>query len=290
MPDPHEPTDDDDGVIIDGGPGRVYFRPPTDPARSAEHFEAVYDGVMGPWSSMGRRARRGEGPVEACRDDAWDHFASTVIIDWDTDGLPHARTGPWCEPLPAPTVHVVTAANPDGVDATPAANVQAHRRLIEMVEGETLPFSPAVGASPAGTHHELSLLIGGLTRLGAVGLAALHGQLAIFELTDGDLTVVSCTDDREVTRPRRTAPDGSDEDLGSITYGQVIAWRDEHEAASDRTLARLACPVCGTTDPRAIVYGMPTSRPPPWMALGGCIIVDDHPTRECRACSHRWAW
>lgn len=164
-------------------------------------------------------------------------FASTMIIEWDRDGRPHALTGPWAVRLPA-TVHVVTSANPHGLDVSPSANTQALRRLIDDVDGDARRWSPAVGASPDGAHHELSLVLGGLTRRAAVDLGRRHGQIAIFELTDETLTVVSCRDDSGTARPRRASPDGMSDALGTITLDQVIAWRDEHELASGRPLDR----------------------------------------------------
>lgn len=58
-------------------------------------------------------------------------------------------------------------------------------------------------------------------------------------------------------------------------------------------MAKLACPECGSTEVIPIVYGMPD-----WdlhlasergeVAIGGCIVIGDDPTHQCRACGHEF--
>ncbi len=53
------------------------------------------------------------------------------------------------------------------------------------------------------------------------------------------------------------------------------------------------CPRCGADDAWPIVYGLPdwaSVERGEWdgRVMGGCIVADDNPTRECQACDHRW--
>ena len=56
-----------------------------------------------------------------------------------------------------------------------------------------------------------------------------------------------------------------------------------------------ACPSCGSTDAIRIEYGYPTdelfeaSRRGE-VRLGGCIVGDESPDYECRACGARLPW
>ena len=49
---------------------------------------------------------------------------------------------------------------------------------------------------------------------------------------------------------------------------------------------RPPCPVCGASDARRIVYGLPAPElfDDPEVALGGCLVSDDAPRFRCRAC------
>lgn len=49
----------------------------------------------------------------------------------------------------------------------------------------------------------------------------------------------------------------------------------------------IACPMCGTTEPLDIVYGLPSNEmmdaaSEGAIVLGGCIIGDDPPAYRCR--------
>lgn len=213
----------------------------------------------------------------------WEGFAATVIVSWNDVGLPRTLAGPRAGPLPAPVLHVVTAWDPDGRATDPAANAEAHRHLIAEVEAARWDWTPAVGASPDGSHHEISVAVTGVDLTDVIALGAAHGQLAVFELTEPRLRVVACRSNRTVERPR--SPLGAAHDL---TYEHLITWRDEHEAITGQPLGRLRCPTCGVSDPRQVAYGMPASMPPDWIKLGGCIIGFDAPRFRCRACATGW--
>ena len=51
------------------------------------------------------------------------------------------------------------------------------------------------------------------------------------------------------------------------------------------------CPKCETSNPVEIVYGLPSTEMNAAalegvIALGGCVVNDDSPAYECRACGH----
>lgn len=53
------------------------------------------------------------------------------------------------------------------------------------------------------------------------------------------------------------------------------------------------CPRCGASDAWPIAYGMPdpaSVERGDWdgFVIGGCVVSEDNPTRECQACGHRW--
>ena len=55
---------------------------------------------------------------------------------------------------------------------------------------------------------------------------------------------------------------------------------------------RRVCPVCGTADPRRIVFGFPVGDllTDPDVAIGGCIVVEPSPAFQCRneECRHEF--
>lgn len=215
-------------------------------------------------------------------DSIWDAFAATLLFTWDDRGV-RALSGPWSDPVPG-TVHVVTAWNPDGLDAGPHANAEAHRRLVDEIDGRGWSWAPAVGASPDGAHHEISVLVRDRARAEAVALGRSFGQLAVFELDDDTQRVVPCDGSpvREVARDRCDVRD-------EVTSAALRQWRDEHEAATGRRLPRTTCPRCGAEDPQRILYGMPAGLPPDRFAVGGCVIGDDDPALRCASCTHEWS-
>lgn len=58
--------------------------------------------------------------------------------------------------------------------------------------------------------------------------------------------------------------------------------------------ARFPCPQCGQNAGVSIIYGYPTRRlfrqaERGRVALGGCIVSNDDPDRQCLQCHHRWS-
>ena len=55
------------------------------------------------------------------------------------------------------------------------------------------------------------------------------------------------------------------------------------------------CPACGSTDAIRILYGLPTheafeASERGKFALGGCVVGDESPDYECRACGAPLPW
>lgn len=121
---------------------------------------------------------------------------------------------------PAQAVHIVTAYNPHGRQATESDNRRAQRALVAHVDARNAAYHPAAGADPAWLHVEPSVAIVGLTRQEAVDLGQRFKQDAIFEWTADALTVVSCTDDASVALGwRQITPDAR-------ATGADRAWRE----------------------------------------------------------------
>jgi hypothetical protein len=58
--------------------------------------------------------------------------------------------------------------------------------------------------------------------------------------------------------------------------------------------SRRTCPRCGSPRSVRIVYGYPAPElleqaRGGGVSLGGCVLTGDDPTRQCRACAHRWS-
>lgn len=132
------------------------------------------------------------------RDSIWDVYAQTIVV------VPGRRekvlTGPsagrsWSFPS---RCHVVTAWNPGSVWMSEARNVEANRKLREAIVRRGGKAVDVVGRSPNRSWSEPSFLVTGLTRSQVCDLAAVFGQLAIFELSAERLHVVDVSNGKTV--------------------------------------------------------------------------------------------
>jgi hypothetical protein len=138
--------------------------------------------------------------------DAWDAYLSAEIrIDLPGGAIRvfpapalHA-SGQFPDPAGRP-VAVITAHNPGGVAAGPAANARAQALLHAELAAQGRPWWPAAGADPSWSHVEDSVAIPGISEAEALELGARFGQEAIVVLTPASRRVIDCaTGRRSVT-------------------------------------------------------------------------------------------
>lgn len=140
-------------------------------------------------------------------DEVWSEFQRTTItldLGGRRLGVTPAdddRVGDFPPGVSGP-IHVLTAWNPQGIEAPLAANRAANERLA--VELADLPARvwPTVGTGEDGSWSEEGFSIAGLTRAEALALAIRYDQRAIFEWTNepGGFRLVSC--DESADEPR----------------------------------------------------------------------------------------
>ncbi len=94
----------------------------------------------------------------------------------------------------AETFAIITAANPGGVNYSPAENELADSRLQRALEDTGFPLLRIVGCSPDLVHREQSWAVAGLLLLESLRIAKEFGQNAVFWVDQGWLYVVSCAD------------------------------------------------------------------------------------------------
>jgi hypothetical protein len=124
-------------------------------------------------------------------------FRSTVLRirtadDWVQLTPTTARAG---GALGESVLHVLSAWYPPvGHDIDPLFNVRRHQDLAVDLQDSGVRFAPAVGVSADLAYGEWSWAVWGLDRNEAVALATSYLQLAMFEVTEDELVLVSCDD------------------------------------------------------------------------------------------------
>jgi len=88
--------------------------------------------------------------------------------------------------------HVVTAWNPGGAEATREANAAADSELLAEIQSRRLETYRAIGSDPDSHHKEDGWIVSGIKDADAVELGRRFGQIAIFRVEKGKLTVVGC--------------------------------------------------------------------------------------------------
>ncbi|MFG3207711.1 DUF3293 domain-containing protein [Streptomyces sp. NPDC048192] len=102
-------------------------------------------------------------------------------------GLPFPLTS-------ARTIHIVTAFNPRGRNASVRANLRAQRELLRILAFRGLQWWPAVGGDAAGTHAEISAAVTGMDDAQARALGRRFGQDAVFAWSLTSWRLLSCAD------------------------------------------------------------------------------------------------
>ena len=138
-------------------------------------------------------------------DAKWDLYLDAVI-KCEIDGRTRYLRGPNADPLPAvPSIFVMTAYNPGGLERDDALNEVSERALERDLSSDGVTFWPAIGTSPDASWSEPGVAVAGLDRTRACAYGRRYGQLAVYELTAEEVHVVRC-DDATIVRSgaRRT--------------------------------------------------------------------------------------
>jgi hypothetical protein len=145
------------------------------------------------------------GPTDPDQVARWERYARTLISietapgRWvDLNGPDGPDRLPWSGPL-----HVLTAWNPGDVRRTRDENVAVQARLVGELWSTGCFVVRALGRAVDGGYAEESVGTVGLDRAAARRLGAGHRQDAVFEVTDEEVRIVSCSGDAVAARPRR---------------------------------------------------------------------------------------
>jgi hypothetical protein len=128
----------------------------------------------------------------------WPHYAEAVI-ELILDGhhlvlTPLPQTGATATPASGPAdllahaggpTWVLTAGDPYPVELTPEENAVREQQLCAELDAAGLRHDPALGRSPDGSVSERSRALRGVDRAAVLGIAARHGQLAVYEIAEG---------------------------------------------------------------------------------------------------------
>ncbi len=94
----------------------------------------------------------------------------------------------------AHTIHIVTAFNPRGRNATVRANLRAQHELLRILGLRGLQWLPAVGGDAAGTRAEISAAVLGMNDAQARALGRRFGQDAVFAWSPTAWRLLDCAD------------------------------------------------------------------------------------------------
>ena len=141
-------------------------------------------------------------------DDIWNVFDDSIVVFDGPDGTP-VRYGTDPCPYPEP-LFGVTGWNP-GEDRPRDENERANERLGERLTALGIRHVDAVGSSPDGTWQEPGFVLIGTDQATALSTADEFGQLAIHEMSEGRLLVVSTG---RAPRPDKGSPTDGSESAG----------------------------------------------------------------------------
>ncbi|MDX3098040.1 DUF3293 domain-containing protein [Streptomyces sp. ME19-03-3] len=130
----------------------------------------------------------------------WSHYlCAAVDIAFPTHSIRVTRSpvGVSGHPYPlnsAETIHIVTAFNPGGHNATARANLRAQHELLQSISLRGLQWWPAVGGDPDGSHAEISAAVVGMDDGQARALGRRFGQDAVFAWSSTTWRLLACAD------------------------------------------------------------------------------------------------
>lgn len=184
-------------------------------------------------------------------------------------------------PDPSPT-------DPDGHDSLTGL----WRHVIAAATGEddgpSVRHWPAAVLTADGTDGVPAVAVAGLNRATARTIGAALGLDVVTELTEQDRRLVPCGPGRASRARERNSYGWTD-----IGWDDLDRWHHAHRLAATSAgvgvADRARCRTCGSTHLTRISYGMPVAPPPPWVTLGGCVVIigGDQPTASCPDCGGR---
>jgi len=125
------------------------------------------------------------------------YLASRVAVEVDRTWL----TAQQALPRTGAPLFLVTGWNPGTVRPGRHANDTAHAALHHHLRQAGAQLWAALGGDPGGRHVEPAWAVAGLTEADVLAAGRRSGQLAVFRIEWGTLTVVGCDDQWRVSRP-----------------------------------------------------------------------------------------
>ncbi len=145
---------------------------------------------------------------------SWDTYAATIVsvqIPTSEASDAAARSG-WVDingpnavvSLPmAPPAYMLTAWNPMGRRADVAVNDASQARLVADLEGSGARWWRALGRAVDGSWAEEGFALSGVRLDEVLVLGRRYRQDAVFEVTEAEISILSCWDDRVLRLGRR---------------------------------------------------------------------------------------
>lgn len=130
----------------------------------------------------------------------WSHYLCAVVdIAFPARSVRVTRSPRGVSDLPYPlrsaeTIHIITAFNPGGRNATAQANLRAQHELLHHISVRGLQWWPAVGGALDDSHAEISAAVVGMDDAQAQALGRRLGQDAVFAWSPSSWRLLACAD------------------------------------------------------------------------------------------------
>ena len=123
------------------------------------------------------------------------YVQTLIFLELDGNLMPIEKTF-----LSSETIHVLTAWNPGTERLVQEENDKANERLHQDLVDRGLSPCRAMGKDPNSDYFEDSWAVIGLSDQEARDIGASFNQVAVFRVSDGEQTVIACTEDWCVSR------------------------------------------------------------------------------------------
>ena len=123
------------------------------------------------------------------------YVQTLIFLELDGNLMPIEKTF-----LSSETIHVLTAWNPGTERLVQEENDKANERLHQDLVDRGLSPYRAMGKDPNSDYFEDSWAVIGLSDQEARDIGASFNQVAVFRVSDGEQTVIACTEDWCVSR------------------------------------------------------------------------------------------